>query len=149
MELRLAIRQVLYLSSAVKKFTQTEIDEILKKARRRNAETGVTGVLFYLDGNFLQLLEGEDPALTETYLRIKDDSRHRGLTKLIDEEIAARSFPDWSMGFRAITAAELRDNPEFFSLVNGKWTVSDGVGMDQRIKIMLQTFLQVNDGRSF
>jgi hypothetical protein len=45
--------------------TQAEIDVILEQARRRNIETGITGILFYLDGNFLQLLEGEEPALSE------------------------------------------------------------------------------------
>lgn len=54
------------MSSGVKQFTQAEIDELLSQARRRNAETGVTGVLFYLEGNFPQLLEGDDPALTAT-----------------------------------------------------------------------------------
>ena len=62
----MALRQVLYGSSAVRPMTQAEIDVILEQARRRNIETGITGILFYLDGNFLQLLEGEEPALSET-----------------------------------------------------------------------------------
>lgn len=145
----MAVRRVVYVSSGVKQFTQAEIDIILEQARRRNAKTGVTGILFYLEGNFLQLLEGEEPALTETYLRIKADTRHRGLTQLVNEEAETRSFPDWPMGFRAITAGEMREHPELFSSVNGRWIVPDSAGVDQRLKIILQTFLRVNDRRVF
>jgi hypothetical protein len=145
----MAVRQVLYVSSGVKKFTDAEIDEILEKARLNNTDSGVTGVLFYLEGNFLQLLEGEEAVLAETYARIKSDSRHRGLTQLISETVDERSFPDWKMGFRAITASEMRDYPELFHLVEGKWLVRDGAGVNLRVKIILETFLKVNDQRSY
>lgn len=145
----MAVRQVLYVSSGVKYFSDAEIEDILDNARRRNAETGVTGVLFYLEGNFLQLLEGEDPALEETYLRIKSDPRHRGLTKLLDTEIEQRSFPEWQMGFRAITVTEMRDNPDLFHLVDGRWMVPQEAGVDEQIKIIFETFLTVNDSRDY
>jgi hypothetical protein len=145
----MAVRQVLYVSSGVKQFTDAEIDEILDKARRHNTENGVTGVLFYLEGNFLQLLEGDNTALEDTYARIKSDSRHRGLSKLIDETVDERSFPEWTMGFRAITGREMRDYPELFHLAEGKWLVRDGAGVNQRVKIILETFLKVNDQRNY
>ena len=145
----MAVRQVLYVSSGVKKFTDAEIDEILVTARRHNTDSGITGVLFYLEGNFLQLLEGDDDALGETYERIKSDTRHRGLSKLIDETVDSRSFPDWKMGFRAINASEMRDHPELFHFAQGKWLVRDGAGVNQRVKIILETFLKVNDARVY
>ena len=145
----MAVRQVLYVSSGVKKFTDAEIDEILDKARQHNSENGVTGVLFYLEGNFLQLLEGENTALADTYARIKSDTRHRGLTQVLDETVDERSFPEWTMGFRAITAREMRDHPELFHLTGGRWQVRDGAGVNQRVKIILETFLRVNDARVY
>jgi len=145
----MAVRQVLYVSSGVKKFTDAELDDILVKARKHNTNNGITGVLFYLEGNFLQLLEGDEDALGETYERIKSDTRHRGLTQLLDESVDSRSFPDWKMGFRAITAAEMRDYPELFHLARGKWHVRDGAGVNQRVKIILETFLKVNDARVY
>lgn len=129
--------------------TRVEIDAILKQARSHNGETDITGVLFYLEGNFLQLLEGEDPALSDTYLRIKTDPRHHNLIQLVDENIAERSFPDWPMGFRGVTEGEMRDNPDLFARENGHWTVRDEAAIGPTIKIILDTFLKVNDGRRY
>ena len=34
--------------------------------------------------------------------KIKDDSRHRDVIELLEEETNARYFPNWSMGFKNI-----------------------------------------------
>ena len=53
------------------------------------------------------------------------------------------------MGFCAITASEMREYPELFHLVEGKWLVCDGAGVNLRVKIILETFLKVNDQWSY
>lgn len=68
---------------------------------------------------------------------------------MIDETVDSRSFPDWKMGFRAINASEMRDHPELFHFAQGKWLVLDGAGVNQRVKIILETFLKVNDARVY
>lgn len=127
--------------------TQDEIDGILRQARRRNAETGVTGLLLYLEGNFLQLLEGEDPALNDTYERIKADVRHRNLIKMVDGVISERSFGAQPMAFRAITLAELDENPDLFVYKDGRWTLRGEAGVEVPIKVLIETFLRVNASR--
>lgn len=92
----------LYISSAVRSFGPSDLEAILTSARKHNARTGVTGMLLYADGSFAQLLEGETAALDETLARIKSDRRHTGMIPILREAIAARSFPDWSMGGRMI-----------------------------------------------
>lgn len=145
----MALRQVLYGSSAVSPMTQEEIDVILRQARRRNAETGVTGILFYLEGNFLQLLEGEDPALSDTYERIKADSRHRNIIKMVDGVISERSFGADPMVYRAITATELAAHPDLFVDDGGRWSLREETGVELPIKVLIETFLRVNDSRGF
>jgi len=143
------LRQVLYVSSAVEPMTKKEIDEILEQARWQNALTGITGVLFYLEGNFLQLLEGEDPALEQTFQRIKVDTRHRNLIQLWNEDITERSFADWEMGFRLITAEDMRNTPELFATVDGQWQLRQEADLDKRLKIFFDTFLRVNESRGY
>ena len=144
----MALRQVLYGSSAVRPMTQAEIDVILKQARRRNTETGITGILFYLDGNFLQLLEGEEPALSETFSRIRLDTRHRNLIKMLDGPIEQRSFAASPMAFRSIYDNELEENPDLFVQSNGRWSLREGAGVGEQLKIVIETFLMVNYTRS-
>jgi hypothetical protein len=144
----MALRQVLYGSSAVRPMTQAEIDVILEQARRRNTETGITGILFYLDGNFLQLLEGEEPALSETFSRIRLDTRHRNLIKMLDGPIEQRSFAASPMAFRSIYDNELEENPDLFVQSNGRWSLREGAGVGEQLKILIETFLMVNYTRS-
>jgi hypothetical protein len=70
---------------------------IAEASARRNAECGVTGALAYIDGHFIQVLEGEMRSLEETFERICNDFRHREM-KLIDyQTVPARLFPHWQM----------------------------------------------------
>lgn len=129
--------------------TSADIDVILSQARRRNAETGITGALFYLDGNFLQLLEGEDPALTETYSRIENDTRHQSLVQMLSGPITQRAFAGQNMAYRGFTSTELAENKELFIFSDGRWSLRDDAGVDQTLKILIETFLRVNDSRGY
>jgi hypothetical protein len=62
----------------------------------------VTGLLLYMDGNFIQALEGEKEEVLSTHERIANDPRHRGLITLLQGDIEKRDFGDWSMGFRSL-----------------------------------------------
>ncbi len=60
---------------------------------------GITGLLLYHDGNFLQILEGEAEKVQATFARIAANPRHRNLQRLPPVSVHTRLFPDWSMGF--------------------------------------------------
>ncbi len=93
---------LVYVSSAVSPFSDQELDELLAISRTNNTKCGVTGMLLYLEGNFIQALEGEKDAVMATNLRIAKDPRHRGVLVLLQGDIEKRDFPDWSMGYRRV-----------------------------------------------
>jgi Sensors of blue-light using FAD len=70
---------------------------IVATATRLNRINGITGCLGYSQSWFLQVIEGPDAAVTETFSRIERDSRHSDVRKLLIREIRNRSFPEWSM----------------------------------------------------
>lgn len=74
------------------------IDNIVKVAKAGNAEHGITGVLFFHEGRFLQLLEGEEADLRTLMGKIENDNRHKDVKYLIDSDEQERSFGSWSMG---------------------------------------------------
>jgi hypothetical protein len=82
--------------------------ELLKVARANNARLGITGMLLYADGNFVQLIEGPDNAVDALYARISRDPRHTSLLKALDRPITERHYADWTMGFDRIGEAELK-----------------------------------------
>src|SRR6516165_1512197 len=97
---------IAYVSSAVKEFTNQELLDLLKKSRAKNQRLGITGILAYLGGNFMQVLEGDEQSVRHLYETIYEDSRHKDIFILFEEFIPEREFPNWSMAFRYIDAEE-------------------------------------------
>lgn len=93
--------ELVYVSSAdPASISEQVLSDILASARKRNAEFGVTGVLLYQAGTFVQLLEGPADAVRHIYHdRICQDRRHGGLVLCWEQNISQRGFPDWSMGY--------------------------------------------------
>ena len=104
--------QIIYLSDLVGS-DETVLRDILDSSSRRNAESGITGMLLYAGGKFLQVLEGEAKAVNETYKRIAVDPRHTNLNCLVEEEIDQRHFERWTMGFHALTDDDALNLPAF------------------------------------
>jgi hypothetical protein len=96
------VYHLVYVSSAVNLFSDDELYELLKVSRRNNAQCEVTGMLLYVDGNFIQLLEGEKSNVLQIYGRVANDPRHRGVITLLQGDIEKRDFEEWSMGFHKI-----------------------------------------------
>ena len=96
------IHYLLYASSSPRKFDDAELADLLALSRRNNEATGISGMLLYADGNFIQYIEGPADKVTSLYRRIGEDPRHRNLTVLVEGDADRRRFPDWSMGYRAL-----------------------------------------------
>jgi hypothetical protein len=90
--------RLMYVSRAVPSVDQEELLAILRKSKTNNPSQGVTGVLCFSEGIFLQVLEGGRSAVNQLYNRIARDSRHTQVELLSYEEIGERRFAGWSMG---------------------------------------------------
>jgi hypothetical protein len=90
--------RLMYASRAVDSVDQDELIAILKKSKVNNPGIGVTGVLCFSGGIFLQVLEGGRSAVSRLYNRIAADPRHHEVVLLSYEEIGERRFAGWSMG---------------------------------------------------
>ena len=90
--------RLMYASRAAHAVDQEELLAILKKSRANNPKAGITGVLCFSEGIFIQVLEGGRDAVNRLYNRIATDSRHTDVVLLNYEEIAERRFAGWSMG---------------------------------------------------
>jgi hypothetical protein len=88
----------MYASRAVSSVDQDALLAIVRKSKANNPPLGVTGVLCYSEGIFLQVLEGGRSAVNRLYNRIAADPRHSEVELLCYEEIGERRFAGWSMG---------------------------------------------------
>jgi hypothetical protein len=93
------IRQVIYISQAIRPMKQEDIEELVATASHNNRQLGITGALLYIENSFVQVLEGEDAPITRLLATIESDPRHRNMRILSDRTIDFRNFEDWSMAY--------------------------------------------------
>ena len=89
--------RLLYVSRAVDTSPEA-IDNIVAQSRQSNPTCGITGILCYGGGIFLQAIEGGRNAVSELYGHIQRDARHKDVVLLHFEEITERRFGGWTMG---------------------------------------------------
>jgi Sensors of blue-light using FAD len=119
----IALRSIVYVSTAVKPMPEAELESLLIEARGLNLEAQVTGVLLYADGNFMQCFEGSEESMQVTYDRIRASKRHTGIIELLNESVSMRSFEDWFMGYRLARKSEL------LSLSTAQWRRQAGAAI--------------------
>ncbi len=89
--------RLLYASRAIDP-SCAAVDDILAECRHFNPINGITGILCYGGGIFLQAIEGGRTAVSALYGQIQRDTRHKDVMLLQYEEISARRFGGWTMG---------------------------------------------------
>ena len=103
----MALVGLIYVSSAREQLGTRQLSRILESAVRHNNEQRLTGMLLFLNGSFMQVLEREETAVDETYSRIQQDPRHTGCIVIDCSPIKERSFTQWSMGFKCLEACDV------------------------------------------
>jgi Sensors of blue-light using FAD len=90
--------RLLYVSRAKGADCEEVVEAILAEARQRNPASGITGVLCFGGGIFLQAIEGGRQQVNALYTQIVKDARHQDVLLLNYEEITERRFGGWTMG---------------------------------------------------
>ena len=73
------------------------LSAILVTSRANNRKHDISGALICRSDIFLQLLEGPEQQVKNTYNAIQNDDRHVNVYHLIDRPIEKRLFPAWAM----------------------------------------------------
>jgi len=79
--------------------TQHAAQRIVALSRHHNWRAGVTGCLLFTGTGIAQALEGRAEPVRRLYDCIVRDPRHTHIRIAFESGVAARSFPDWAMGF--------------------------------------------------
>ena len=130
--------QLIYVSAAVSEMREDALRELLRTSRENNATLGVTGMLLYRRGDFMQALEGEERTVRKLLRRIARDPRHHGLVTLMARPISARAFGDWKMGFRSLVPAALERSEGFSSVLNQRFHQAPTPAPDLALKLLLR-----------
>jgi hypothetical protein len=117
--------QLIYASMATREVSTSGLVALLRAARQKNDRLGVTGMLLYRDGRFLQALEGKEHTVRGLYDTIRGDDRHADVIALREKLIEERDFPSQTMGFRNLDDEEAQEaTPEGYApFMNGDFTL--------------------------
>jgi hypothetical protein len=102
-----SLHAICYRSRATHPPSDAETNLLVAGSRERNARSGVTSVLLYGAGRFLQYLEGPRETLDVLYGRIVCDPLHTDVFELIRDPIPEREFAQWPLAFRDVERATL------------------------------------------
>ncbi|MEM9951663.1 MAG: BLUF domain-containing protein [Chloroflexota bacterium] len=128
---------LVYFSVAYKKeVPDAELMDILTIARKNNKTLNVTGMLLYRDGFFIQALEGEQAIVEDLYTKIAQDSRHKNIITVYQNEISKRLFMDWFMGFNRLEDRHLADIEGYDGVVDAEFFATK----PGRVTSLLETF---------
>lgn len=99
--------RLIYSSEATRDLPISDLEVMLAQSRARNTLRDVTGVLVFVEGVFLQILEGSRDAVVALMEKIGRDERHTNLKVFHEEEIEKRTFGAWRMAFVSPSAEEM------------------------------------------
>jgi hypothetical protein len=92
------------------------LDDIVKKSKINNLAHGITGLLFYHNQRFIQVLEGERDALEGLMSILEKDNRHKNIQRILDQQIKKRGFMDWNMDSLNLTEGQDIDPDELIRI---------------------------------
>ena len=104
---------LVYTSMAVNALSGTELLAQLPLYREKNLRLGITGLLLYKQGEFMQALEGDEATVRSLFATIERDPRHERVHLLTTVAVPKRQFPHWSMGFKNLDEIDINTVPGY------------------------------------
>lgn len=117
---------------------------LLGQCRSRNEKQDVTGMLLYVDGNYIQALEGDEKDVDEIYSDIVKDYRNTGNILMIKSEISERAFSGWSMGFKHLSDTNKGKIEGYTDFLNKKMTPGEIANSSSLAVKLLYSFKTTN-----
>jgi hypothetical protein len=93
------LHSITYTSVASYPLSKADLEHLLSTARKRNLEQHITGVLLYVEGRFMQYLEGPKTGLEAVMVPIKASPLHHHLDIQALKLIDVREYEAWSMAY--------------------------------------------------
>jgi hypothetical protein len=112
-----------YVSSAHSTLTDQELAQILTISRENNKKRGITGMLLYRGGDFMQIIEGPAASIEALLKSLARDTRHTGMIILKKTPIPERQFSEWQMAFRDLNGEDFKNMEGYSPFM--EWSFKD------------------------
>lgn len=92
-----SLYEIFHTAQAVRDFSELELIHMASEMTIRNKALNITGVLYYSDREFFQILEGEKKVLDDIIKNIDDPSKHGKFHYIWQGDIEQRAFYNWGL----------------------------------------------------
>lgn len=99
--------EIIYFSTLARDAPVRVVADIAAKARSKNQQADLTGLLVFDGLHFCQQLEGCAREVAAVMARIQDDPRHRDVAVLHHGPLEQRRFRRFSLGYTSVEDIEL------------------------------------------
>ena len=131
---------LVYISVASTHIDETVVRDIEKTSQRNNKNAGVTGILLFDDGRFMQFLEGSELEVRRIFSKITRDGRHEGIEVLRQQLIPQRQFSDWHMKYTRLDEVHSRQGPIYEKLFDLAASAKGALGRATESMYLLTAF---------
>lgn len=135
--------QLAYLSRAAEPFEEQELFQLIDHSQRNNKARGLSGMLVYNSGYFLQLLEGPEATVESLMETIGRDPRHVEIKRVFERHTSQRIFGSWYMAYKNLSTFNplLRQRVEdLITQLAGKSRVESADEFMKVLQLMRQEF---------
>lgn len=101
------IVHLVYVSAATIEISEDDFNSIIRTLLKIIPSRGITGMILYSEGSFLQLIEGKRHEVDMVYERIREDYRHTNILKIYEESVDRRYFKEWCVAVANLPACKL------------------------------------------
>ncbi len=112
----MSCRQIIYTSRPTAEIDDSVLLNILVRSQVKNDDMGISGLLVFHHGQFMQLLEGDADVVGKLMDTIRQDPRHADVAVLLDRESPKRCMPMWAMAFSTSKPMDQTIKEQAFSL---------------------------------
>jgi len=136
--------RVTYVSHISEPLSSQQLLALLLQCRTNNAAQGITGMLIYGNGTFLQTLEGDEDVIDPLMEEISKDGRHEDIRLLTRRPIESRQYADWNMGFAQVTDEALKDVDGLKDFAAEDFTFDYLIGHEPVVASLMEHFREPN-----
>lgn len=131
--------QLLYVSTQALRLTSEDLEDILESSRTNNARLGISGLLVYEGQHFMQILEGEEDAVSTRFELIRQDPRHHDVVVIYRTEVNDWMFESWSMAYLDLQEQDHAARDNFVQIRN----LEPGADLNRKDADTARKFIEV------
>jgi len=133
-------KAICYVSTISPGIAKDEIEYLLERSKTTNNNLGITGLLLFSGGNFLQIIEGTEKVINTLWNKISIDNRHFNIIKIFEQQILKDAYLNYESDF---ISENTHNNSHKLEYYEEHLQMLDKTAQ-QAVKNILDSFIKLN-----